>query len=102
MRKPDHGIYQPSPIATHDVHLPSELLQLTELLAENSHDIWAQQRLAQGWCYGACRDDAQKTHPCLVPYAALPELEKDYDRRTAMETLKAIVALGYIIGKNRP
>ena len=33
--------------------------------------------------------------PCLVPYADLPESEKEYDRNTAMQTLKAIIALGY-------
>ncbi len=91
--------YQPRPIDTSAVSLPTELLALTERLAENAHDIWAQQRLAQGWTYGPQRDDATKQHPCLVPYADLPESEKEYDRRTAMETLKAIVALGYGIDR---
>ena len=43
------------------------------------------------------RDDAAKKHPDLVPYDDLPESEKHYDRDTAMETLKAIIALGYRI-----
>lgn len=88
-------MYQPRPIDTSAVSLPAELLALTERLAENAHDIWAQQRLAQGWTYGPQRDDAAKKHPCLVSYADLPESEKEYDRKAAMETLKAIVALGY-------
>jgi ryanodine receptor 2 len=33
----------------------------------------------------------------LVPYQQLPESEKTYDRLAAMETLKAILALGYRI-----
>jgi ryanodine receptor 2 len=36
-------------------------------------------------------------HPGLVPYAELPESEKDYDRNTALQTLAAIIALGYRI-----
>jgi retron-type reverse transcriptase len=36
-------------------------------------------------------------HPDLVAYADLPETEKTYDRNAAMETLKAVLALGYRI-----
>ena len=32
-----------------------------------------------------------KTNPDLVPYAMLPEGEKDLDRNTVLETLKAII-----------
>jgi hypothetical protein len=45
------------------------------------------------------RDDANKKHPCLVPYADLPESEKEYDRKTSAETIKAVMALGYVISK---
>ncbi len=45
----------------------------------------------------ARRNDEAKKHPCLVPYAELPESEKEYDRRMAEETIKAIVTLGYRI-----
>ena len=91
--------YQPRPIDTSAVSLCDDLLQLTERLAENSHDVWAQQRLAEGWRHGPRRDDAAKRRPDLVPYAELPESEKEYDRKVAMGTLKAIVALGYRIEK---
>ena len=89
--------YRPKPIDTRHITLPDELEALTERLAENAHDNWAAQRLAEGWTWGERRDDAEKKHPCLVPYADLPESEKAYDRRTAMETLKAILALGFEI-----
>jgi RyR domain len=89
--------YRPRPIDTVSVTLPSSLVALTERLAGNAHDNWAQQRLVQGWTYGLKRDDARKEHPCLVPYDQLPESEKDYDRNTAMETLKVVLALGYTI-----
>jgi ryanodine receptor 2 len=89
--------YQPRPIDTTHVALPSDVQQLTEKLAEHAHDVWARGRLAQGWTYGPRRDDAQKQHPCLVPYAKLPESEQVHDRDAAVQTLKAIVALGYRI-----
>ncbi|MHB0939028.1 MAG: RyR domain-containing protein [Armatimonadota bacterium] len=92
--------YHPKPIDTAGIELSQDLLDLTELLAESTHDHWALQRLAEKWTYGPVRDDQAKTHPDLVPYGELPESEKEYDRRTAMETLKAIIALGYRIEKD--
>ena len=89
--------YTPRPIDTAKVVLTDNIVQLTETLAENAHDIWAQQRLADGWTWGPRRDDQSKQHPCLVTYSQLPESEKEYDRRAATETLKAIIALGYRI-----
>jgi hypothetical protein len=50
-----------------------------------------------GWTYGPERDDAKKTHLCLVLYADVPEEEKAYDRQTAVETLKAVQVLGHKI-----
>lgn len=91
--------YIPNPIDTSDVELSNELFELTEKLAENTHDVWAAQRIAQGWHYGEKRDDVKKETPCLVPYDKLPESEKEYDRNTALETLKMIIKLGYRIEK---
>ena len=95
-------VYEPEPIDTAAATLNEEILKLTELLAKNAHDIWARQRLAEGWTYGPERDDAKKQHPCLVPYEQLPESEKEYDRNAAMETLKAVLALGYRIKASTP
>ena len=89
--------YKPAPIDTSQVELSREVLQLTEQLAKNAHEVWARERMAQGWRFGPERDDARKQHPSLVPYEQLAEKEKVYDRNTAMETLKAITALGYRI-----
>ena len=88
-------MYKPNPIDTSDVVLSAELLELTEKIAENVHDVWAVGRLEQGWTYGKERNDELKTTPCLVPYSELPESEKEYDRNTALETLKLIIKLGY-------
>lgn len=93
--------YTPNPIQTGHVSLPADLLELAELLAKNTHDVWAKERLDQGWRYGEARNDETKEHPCLIPYEQLPESEKVFDRNTAMETLKAITALGYEIRNER-
>lgn len=91
--------FTPAPIDTSSVELPDELLQLVEQLSRNVHDNWASGRLKEGWTYGPERNDVLKQHPCLVDYDSLPESEKDYDRHTAMETLKAILVLGWDISK---
>ena len=92
-------MYTPTPVDTSNIQLPEQLLELTEKIAENVHDNWALGRISQGWTYGENRDDVLKTHPCLVPYSDLTEEEKYFDRNTALETLKLIVALGYRIEK---
>ena len=90
-------LYNPNPINTEDVILPDGLTELTEKLAENTHEVWAKGRIDEGWKYGAERNDKNKETPCLVPYAQLTETEKSYDRRTALETIKLIIKLGYRI-----
>jgi hypothetical protein len=91
--------YVPKPIDTSDVVLDTELTALTEELARNTHEVWAQGRVNEGWTYGPVRNDAKKQTPCLVDYDELPENEKDYDRNTALQTLKLIVKLGYTVKK---
>ena len=91
--------YIPQPIDTKDVVLPEELNNLVEAMAKNVHEVWAQSRMEQGWTYGAERNDALKQHPCLIPYEDLPEVEKAYDRDTALGTLKLICKLGFKISK---
>ena len=91
--------YRPAPIDLSDIVLPDSLLELTEAIAENTHEVWSQSRLSEGWTYGPRRDDAKLKHPDLIPYADLPEIEKEYDRATAMNAIKLIVKLGYRIEK---
>ena len=65
--------YQPKPIDTSGVRLDPSLVELTEYLAENTYEVWAQSRLREGWTYGPDRDTAGKRHPDLVPYGQLPD-----------------------------
>lgn len=92
-------MYQPKPIDTSHIELPDDLIELTELLAENAHDTWALQRMSEGWTWGPERDDKTKKHPDLAPYNDLTPSEKEYDRKMAMGTLKVILSLGYKIEK---
>ncbi len=92
-------MYKSQPIDTSNVILSADVLELTEKIAENVHEVWAAGRIAEGWTYGDKRDDINKKTPCLVPYSELSDSEKEYDRNTALETLKLIAALGYRIEK---
>ena len=85
----------PQPLDTSEIELSPDLLDLVEQIAVNVHEAWAASRKAEGWKYGPKRDDERKKHPCLVPYGELPESEREYDRKTAIETLKVINLLGF-------
>ena len=77
--------YLPSPVDTSNIYLPEELNKLIEQMAKNVHEVWAKNRIEQGWT--------------LVSYEELPDEEKKYDRDTAIETLKLICKLGFKIIK---
>ena len=91
--------YTPTPVETTNIQLPEELMALAEAISKNVHEVWAQNRINEGWTYGPVRDDQKRQTPCLVPYDQLPEEEKAYDRNTAFGTLKFIVSQGFEIHK---
>ena len=72
----------PKPIDLSDVELTEDLNELREAIAENAHEIWAENRQAEGWTYGPQRDDQLKQTP-------------EYDREMAMKTIKLLKKLGY-------
>ena len=92
--------YKQKPIDTKDIVLPTELNNLIEEMSKNVHEVWAETRISQGWTYGEERNDAEKKHPCLVPYEELSEEEKEYDRNTSIETIKLILNLGFKISRD--
>ena len=97
--KENKNNYIPQPIDTKDLGLPKELSSLAEEIAKNVHEVWSVGRMKEGWTYGEERNDAEKHHPCLVPYEELTETEKEYDRNTSQETLKLIMKLGFKISR---
>ena len=68
--------YTPAPVDTTNVQLPEELMVLAEAISKNVHEVWAQNRMNEGWTYGPVRDDEKRQTPCLVPYEELSELSK--------------------------
>lgn len=91
--------YIPRPIDTSDVNLTDELLELREAIAEHFHDVWASERVSEGWTYGEQRNNELKTHPCMVPYEDLPAPAKEYDRIMALDTIRLVKKLGFDIVK---
>ena len=93
------GEYDPRPINLEDIELTDDLMELREAIAENAHDVWAVARMQDGWTFGPERDDTLKHHPDLIPYSALPDSEKEYDRLMALNTIKLVKKLGFDIVK---
>lgn len=93
--------YSPQPINLDDVVLKDDITELREAIAENAHEIWAYNRMCEGWSYGPKRDDKLMQTPDMVPYTELPDQEKNYDRNMAMQTIKLVYKLGYDIVKYR-
>ena len=89
----------PQPIDISEIELDNSLMDLVEVMAKNVHNVWAESRLKDGWRYGPSRNDELKMHPCLIAYEELSESERDYDRNTAISTLKLIHKLGFKIIK---
>lgn len=98
LHSPDE--YNPQPINLDYITLTDDLLELREAIAENAHDVWAAARIKEGWTYGPVRDDSKKRHPDLIPYSALPDSEKEYDRLMALDTIKLVKKLGFEIVKH--
>lgn len=98
-RTPD-GKYIPDPINVEDIVLPKEIEELTEYIAENTHEEWAKQRMKEGWTFAPETDKALKQSFDLVPYCELLDSEKDYDRKMALNTLKVLYKLGCKIEKS--
>jgi hypothetical protein len=90
--------YIPKPFKLDHISLPEGLEEIMELMARNIHDIWAMGRIEEGWTKGPM-DPVLKRHPMLVDYDELPESEKDFDRNTALATIRFIIAQGFEIHK---
>ena len=93
--------YKPYPIDVDSVPLNGDLEQLQDAIAENAHNVWAKARIKEGWTYGKVFDDEKKEDPTIMPYTALPDSEKGYDRLTAFNTIKLVKKLGFDIIKRK-
>jgi hypothetical protein len=48
-------------------------------LEEESHNRWMERKLREGWRFGVLKNEAEKTHPCLLPYHALAPVQRRKD-----------------------
>ena len=95
------GQYIPNPINVDEVVLPKEIEELTEYIAENTHEEWAKQRIKEGWTFAPKTNKKLKQSFDLVPYCELLDSEKEYDRKMAMNTLRVLYKYRYRIINNK-
>ena len=76
-----------------------EYADIREYIAEAVHNAWMEGRVSEGWRYGEEKNISLKLDPNICPYPYLTESEKEYDRRTAEATIKALLEKGYRIKK---
>lgn len=93
------GEYIANPADLESVKLPENIIVLREYVAENVHEEWSRQRMAEGWVYGDKSDDEMRINEDLVPYCELLDSEKQYDRDMAYDTLRMLYKMGYVIEK---
>ena len=91
--------YQPRPLDTSDIVLPDAVGEVADLLSKNVHEVWAAQKVSDGFSYGERDDKTLKTHHNLVPYEDLSQEDRQYDRNTALETVRVLLKLGFVIQK---
>uniref|UniRef100_A0A8C4NNS5 Ryanodine receptor 3 n=1 Tax=Dicentrarchus labrax TaxID=13489 RepID=A0A8C4NNS5_DICLA len=89
--------YKPAPLDLSDVKLTAGQEVLVDKLAENAHNVWAKDRIKQGWTYGIQQDLKSRRNPRLVPYALLDERTKKSNRDSLREAIRTMVGYGYNI-----
>jgi hypothetical protein len=60
---------------------------------EQLHESWCDEKLANGWIYGETKDATAKTHPCLVPYSALPAEQQEKDHLFASTVAETVAEI---------
>ena len=72
-----------------------------EELSRIEHDRFTAERLESGWTLGP-RDDAQRTHPDLVPWPELPEARREIDRELVRAIPELLAEVGSVIARVEP
>ncbi|XP_046711318.1 ryanodine receptor 3-like [Silurus meridionalis] len=89
--------YKPMPLELSEVKLSPAQELLVDKLAENGHNVWAKDRVKQGWTYGIQQDLKSRRNPRLVPYALLDERTKKSNRDSLREAIRTLIGYGYNI-----
>ncbi|TFJ99453.1 Ryanodine receptor 1 [Platysternon megacephalum] len=89
--------YKPAPLDLAHVKLTPAQNTLVDKLAENGHNVWARDRVSQGWSYSIVQDIKNKRNPRLVPYNLLDERTKKTNRNSLCEAVRTLIGYGYNI-----
>ena len=89
--------YKPAPLDLSAIELSQKMEELVDLLSENTHNLWAKERIGQGWTYGLNEDPDCRRSPHLLPYQYVDEAIKIANRNTASETVRTLLVYGYIL-----
>ncbi|XP_046891412.1 ryanodine receptor 1b isoform X3 [Hypomesus transpacificus] len=89
--------FKPAPLDLNHVKLTPNQNQLVEKLAENGHNVWARDRVRQGWTYSIVQDIMNKRNPRLVPYVLLDEKTKKTNRDSVNNAVRTLIGYGYNI-----
>jgi len=89
--------YKPAPLDLSAIELTQKMEELVDLLSENTHNLWAKERISQDWTYGLNEDSECKRSPHLLPYTYVDEAIKIANRNTASETVRTLLVYGYIL-----
>ncbi|XP_034148455.1 ryanodine receptor 2 isoform X4 [Esox lucius] len=92
--------YKPAPMDLSHIKLASSQEAMVDKLAENAHNVWARDRIRQGWTYGiqqVChpKDVKNRRNPRLVPYALLDERTKKSNKDSLREAVRTLLGYGY-------
>ncbi|XP_071656899.1 ryanodine receptor 1 isoform X4 [Patagioenas fasciata] len=89
--------YKPAPLDLAHVRLTPAQLTLVDRLAENGHNVWARDRVQQGWTYSTVQDIKNKRNPRLVPYHLLDERTKKTNRDSLCQAVRTLLGYGFNI-----
>ncbi|KAM3591914.1 uncharacterized protein V6R79_009433 [Siganus canaliculatus] len=87
--------YKPAPLDLSHIKLTSTQEAMVDKLAENAHNVWARDRICQGWTYGIQQDVKNRRNPRLVPYILLDERTKKSNKDSLREAVRTLLGYGF-------
>ncbi len=77
-------------------------LENPDITPEENHNNWMKMKVKQGWIYGNVKDFDKKTHPDLVPFNELPDIEKRKDIADSISHKMALDLFTKLINTDGP
>ncbi|KAJ6664647.1 hypothetical protein lerEdw1_006220 [Lerista edwardsae] len=87
--------YKPAPMDLSCIKLTPSQEAMVDKLAENAHNVWARDRIRQGWTYGIQQDVKNRRNPRLVPYALLDDRTKKSNKDSLREAVRTLIGYGF-------